>query len=115
MDLRRLISTIITISSISLLAPSHLAVATAEEAIYKPQQEAFRDYSQEVLRLARERVEEATSSGAFGHGVPILNTWTDMNMVAILLAIIAVGIGVVIIYYALRNKNQKTATSLVSN
>jgi hypothetical protein len=28
-------------------------------------------------------------------------------MVAILLAIIAVGIGVVITYYALRNKNQK--------
>jgi hypothetical protein len=75
MDLRILISTVITTLAISLLASSHLAVAAAEETMYKPQQEA--------LRLARERVEEATSSGAFRHGVPMLNTWTDMNTIAV--------------------------------
>ena len=115
MNLRRLISTIITTLAISLLASSHMAVAAEQEAMYKPQQEVFRDYSQEVLRLARERVGEATSSGAFGHGVPILNTWTDINTIAILLAIIAVSIGVGIIYHVFRNKNQKAATSLISN
>ena len=114
MDLRKLISTIISISAISLLASSHLAVA-AEEEMHRPQQEVFRDYSQEAIRLARERVEEATSSGAFGHGVPMLNTWTDMNMIAVLLAVVAVGVGVGIIYHAFRNKNEKAATSLVSN
>jgi uncharacterized membrane-anchored protein YhcB (DUF1043 family) len=108
----RLISTITTLA-ISLLASSHMAVAAVAEE--EPQQEVFRDYSQEAIRLAREKVQEATSSGAFGHGVPILNTWTDMNMIAILLAVVAVGVGIGIIYYAFRNKNQKTATSLVSN
>lgn len=89
MNLRRLISTITT-SAISLLALSHLAVA--EEI---PQhQEVLRDYSQEVLRLARERVQAATSSGVFGHGVPILNTWTDTTLIVSMLAIFAVGVGV---------------------
>ena len=113
MDLRRLIS-IITTSAISLLASSHMAVA-AEEEMPEPQQEVFRDYSQELLRLARERVEEATSSGAFGHGVPIFNTWTDMNLITVLLTIIAVGVGVGIIYHVFRNRNRYAATSLVPN
>jgi hypothetical protein len=47
--------------------------------------------------------------------VPILSTWTDVNIIAILLAVVAVGIGVGIIYYVLRNKNEKAATSPVSN
>lgn len=60
MDLRKLMSAIITISAILLLASSHLTVA-AEEEIQESQQEVFRDYSQEVLRLAREKVEEAAA------------------------------------------------------
>jgi len=91
------------------------AVAAAEEEMHESRQEVLRDYSQEVLRLARERVEEATSSGAFGHGVPMLNTWSDMNLIAVLLAIVAVGVGVSMLYHAFRKKNRNAATSLVPN
>ena len=109
MNLRRLISTITTLA-ISLLASSQLAVA-AEEVHEYP--EVLRDYSEEVLRLARERVQAVTSSGAVGNGVPILNTWTDANMVAVLLAILAVGAGVAILYYALKT-SRNVATSMES-
>jgi hypothetical protein len=107
MNLRRLILTITTLA-ISLLASSQLVVA-AEEV--HEHHEMLRDYSEEVRRLARERVQAATSSGALGHGVPILNTWTDMNLVAVLLAIVAVGAGVAILYHALK-KNRNIATSM---
>lgn len=110
MNLRRLILTITT-SAISLLASSQLVVA-AEEV--HEHHEVLRDYLEEVLRLARERVQAATSSGALGHGVPILNTWTDMNLVAVLLAIVAVGGGGAAILYHATKKNRNIATSMDS-
>jgi hypothetical protein len=87
-----------------------LAVA-AEEVHEHP--EVLRDYSEEVLRLARERVQAVTSSGYVGNGVPILNSWTDANMVASLLAILAVAVGVAILYCALKT-SQNVATSMES-
>jgi hypothetical protein len=75
-------------------------VITAEEV--HEHQEILRDYAEEVLRLTRERVQAATSSGALGHGVPILNTWTDMNLVVILLIMVAVEVRVAILYHALK-------------
>jgi hypothetical protein len=83
MNLRRLVSTIVTLA-ISLLASSHSVVA-AEEV--HEHQEVVRDYLEEIIRLMRERVQAATSSGPFEHGVPILNTWMDTALMGFLLAI----------------------------
>jgi hypothetical protein len=46
------------------------------------------------------RMRADTSSGAFGHVVPIHNTLTDMTLLAVLLAIVVVGVEVSILYQA---------------
>jgi hypothetical protein len=111
MNLKRLPSTI-TASAVSLLASSHVVMAAAVEEIQQ-HQEVFMDYSQEALRLAREKVQAATSSGAFGHGVPIFNTWSDTTMIALMLLVSAIGVG--LLYYVLKNKSQNAAMKVVIN
>jgi uncharacterized protein HemX len=109
MNLRRLIS-IITTSALSLLASVHVAVA---QEIQEHQQEVFRDYSQEALRLAREKVQAATSAGAFGHGVPIMNTGSDLAVMALILSAFAIGAGV--LYYVLKKKSQNAVTKVITS
>ena len=105
MNLRRLVSTI-TASAVSLLASSHVVMAAAVEEVQQ-HQEVFRDYAQEALRLAREKVQAATSSGAFGQGVPIFNTWSDTTIIALVLSAVTMGMG--LLYYVLKNKSQNAA------
>jgi hypothetical protein len=69
MNLKRLVSKI-TISAVSLLASSQVVTAAAEQV--QQHQEVFRDYAQEALRLAREKVQAATSSGALDMEFPYL-------------------------------------------
>src|SRR5215207_1698095 len=110
MNLKRSVSKMTT-SAVSLLASSHVITATAKEV--QQHQEELRDYSQEALRLAREKVQAATSSGAFGHGVPIFNTWSDTTMIALMLLVSAIGVG--LLYYVLKNKSQNAAMKVVIN
>src|SRR5215204_3425092 len=93
----------------SVLASSHVVTATAEEV--QQHQEEFRDYSQEALRLAREKVQAATSSGAFGHGVPIFNSRSDTTS-ALVLSAVAMGVG--LLYYVLKNKSQNAAMKVTT-
>jgi hypothetical protein len=111
MNLRRLVSTI-TASAVSLLASSHVVMAAAVEEVQQ-HQEVFRDYSQEALRLAREKVQAATGSGAFGHGVPIFNTWSDTTMIALMISAVTIGVG--LLYYVLKNKSQNAAMKVVTD
>jgi hypothetical protein len=112
MNLRRLVSTI-TASAVSLLASSHVVMAAAVEEVQQ-HQEVFRDYSQEALRLAREKVQAATTgSGAFGHGVPIFNTWSDTTMIALMISAVTIGVG--LLYYVLKNKSQNAAMKVVTD
>jgi hypothetical protein len=107
-SIKRLMQLGIVSAATSLILPVAAAITTNQLA-YSQQQS---DLSQEVLKLAQAKVQAATNPGAFGHGVPILNSWisgidiTSMLELSGLIAVIvtATGIGGAIMYYIFRKK-----------
>ncbi len=59
------------------------------------------DYSQEIMELAKERVELARDPGAYGNGVPILDK-LDMNPQLIVIATIVIAGAIFLTFESLR-------------
>lgn len=93
------------ISILSLIPLSN--VSNRSITVYAQQQDRFSDPWNESINIARSKVEAALSPGAFGHGVPELNTISSSDVlfafgVTLIIAFL-VFVGTKLLFGPLRN------------